>query len=174
MISQVHVDCKTALSMDGHQRRILMLVYLYVILIKLNRPSLQMKVVRSFTGVNFTSMDRDQRNFILFLWVFNCLIVELIPNFCGSDSPSQILSLNCDQMTFEARSPLPFHSTSAACSTNDDHIMLCFSKENKKRCYRSRSPTPEHWWQFTLTRMSNFEHNFTAISLSSYYTSGIL
>ena len=97
----------------------------------------------------------------------------LIPNFCGSDSPSQVLTLNCDQVTFEPRSPLPFDLTGAACSTNDDHIMLCFSKENKRRCYKSRSPIPEHWWQFTLTKMSNFEHYSTAISLSTYNTLGI-
>ena len=52
--------------------------------------------------------------------------------------------------------------------------MMCFSKEEKQRCYKSKSPAPEHWWQFTLTRKSIFEHNFTAIALSSYTLPGTL
>ena len=69
-------------------------------------------------------------------------------------------------------STLAFDFTGGTCSTNDNRIMLCFSEQEKRRCYRSRSPTPEHWWQLILTRESIFEHNFTAIALSSYNTSG--
>ena len=70
-------------------------------------------------------------------------------------------------------SVLPFDFTGGVCSTNDNRIMLCFSRQEKKRCYKSRSPISEHWWQFTLTRESIFEHNFTAIALSSQNSSGI-
>ena len=51
--------------------------------------------------------------------------------------------------------------------------MLCFSKQNRNGCYKSRSPTPEYWWQFTFTKKSNFEHNSTGIALSSFNKSGI-
>ena len=50
--------------------------------------------------------------------------------------------------------------------------MMCFSEQEKQRCYKSRSPTLEYWWQFTQTRKSIFEHNFTAVAMSSYKTSG--
>ena len=97
----------------------------------------------------------------------------LISYFCGSDSSGQVLAFNCDELFFETRPRFSFEFTGGACSSNDYYIMLCFSKQNKRRCYKSVSPTPEHWWQVTLTRMSNFEHDSTAISLSSYDPSGI-
>ena len=91
----------------------------------------------------------------------------LIPNVWGSSSANQVLTLNCDRMTFETCPSLPFDFTSGACSTNDNHIVLCFSKQSKKRCYKSMSPIPEHWWQFTLTRMSSFRHKSISISISA-------
>ena len=96
----------------------------------------------------------------------------MIPIFCGHDSPRRVLTLKCDRLTFEVKPTLSFDFTGGACATNNNHIVLCFSKQDKKRCYKSRSPIPEHWWQFSLTRESIFEHNFTAIALSSYNISG--
>ena len=97
----------------------------------------------------------------------------MTPDFSGNDSPRQVLSLRCDGITFEKKSLLPFDFTDGVCATNDDHIMLCFSKQNKQGCYKSRSPVPEYWRQFKLTTESIFEHNLTAIALSSYNRSGI-
>ena len=73
---------------------------------------------------------------------------------------------------FDTISTLSFDFTAGACSASDNRVMLCFPNQNKKHCYKSRSPVPEHWWQFTMTRKSFFEHNFTAIALSSFNTSG--
>ena len=98
----------------------------------------------------------------------------MIPEFCGNDSPRQVLSLKCDGLTFEKKPTLSFDFTGGVCSTNDDRIMLCFSKQEKQRCYKSRSPTPEHWWQFIITRKSIFEHSSTAIALSSYNIPGLV
>ena len=70
------------------------------------------------------------------------------------------------------RSSLQFDFTGGVCSANDNRILLCFSKQEKQRCYKSRSPTPDYWWHYTLTRESNFEHNLTAVALSSYSLSG--
>ena len=147
-------------------------MFSYLILTNLQQLNSHVTAVRLFIGVNFTSMDRDKCTCI-FSFLFYCFLIRvLIPNFCGFDSPSQVLTLQCAGLVFETRSGLPFDFTNGACSTNDNHIMLCFSKQNYKRCYKSRSPTPEQWWQFTLTRMSNYEHKSTAISLSSglWYT----
>ena len=121
-------------------------------------------------------MGRDQRIFIHFFF-FQLVLIwyewKLIPDFCGYDSPSRILTLKCDGLTFQTISTLPFDFTGGVCSTNDDRIMMCFSKQNKKRCYKSKSPTPEYWWQFTLTSKSNYEHKSTAIALSSFNTTGM-
>ena len=114
-------------------------------------------------------MDRDQTALLGFSFLF----FLLIPDFCGSHSPSQVLTLKCDGLSFETKTPLPFNFTGGACSANDNYLMLCFSKENNKLCYKSKSPIPEYWWQFTLTRESIFEHYSTAIALSSYNASGI-
>ena len=105
-------------------------------------------------------------------------IFERIPNLSGSRFPSQVITLKCDGFNFaskfEVQSQLMFNFTSGACSTNDDQIMLCFPEQNKKRCYKSKTPLPKYWWQFTLTRESHFEHNSTTIAISSYNTSGML
>ena len=99
---------------------------------------------------------------------------KFIPDFCGLNSPRQVLTLKCDKLTFETRSTLSFDFAGGACSTNDNYIVLCFPNQNKKQCYKSKSPIPDHWWQFTLTRKSIFEHDFTAIALSSYNISGTI
>ena len=96
----------------------------------------------------------------------------MISDFCGSNFPRQVLTLNCDGFTFETISQLAFDFTRGVCSTNDNHIILCFSKQKENRCYKSISPTPEHLSQVVLTKESNFKHISTAISLSSYNTSG--
>ena len=95
-----------------------------------------------------------------------------IPDLSGIDSPRQVLSLKCDGLNFEKRPSLSFDFTGGACSTNNNRIMMCFSTQENQRCYKSRSPVQEHWWEFTLTKKSIYEHNFTAIALSSYTTSG--
>ena len=97
---------------------------------------------------------------------------KLIPYYRGSGFPNQILTLNFDKFKFDTKALLPFNFTGGACSTNDYYIMLCFSNEHERRCYKSKSPIPEHWWHFTLTRKSLFDHNSTMISMSSYNASG--
>ena len=97
---------------------------------------------------------------------------EFIPDFCGLNSPRQVLTLKCDKLTFETRSTLSFDFTGGACSANDNRIVLCFPKQNRKQCYKSRSPIPEHWWQFLSTGESIYGHNFTAVALSSYNKPG--
>ena len=119
-------------------------------------------------------MGRDQ--FVLIHLSFQFISTwyewKFIPGFSGYKFPRQVHALKCDGLTFEPKSTLPFDFTGGACSTNDDLIMLCFSEQEKQRCYKSRSPTLEYWWQFTLTNVSNFEHNFTPIALTSYSKSG--
>ena len=100
------------------------------------------------------------------------MIQVLIPDVWGTQFASQVLTLNCNGLTFETGPSLPFNFTSGACSTNDNYIMFCFSRQNRRRCHKSTSPMPVHWWQLTLTRMSKLEHKSTTISLSSYNTSG--
>ena len=111
-------------------------------------------------------------NFCWFIFWLCSAWYEFIPDFCGFNSPRQVLTLKCDKLTFETRSTLSFDFTGGACSTNDNRIILCFPKQNTKQCYKSRSPIPEYWWQFTLTRKSILVHNSTAIALSSYNLPG--
>ena len=82
--------------------------------------------------------------------------------------------MKCDKLAFETKPTLSFDFTGGACSTNDNRIILCFPKQNRKQCYKSRSPIPDYWWQFSSTRESIFDHNLTAIALSSHNISGTL
>ena len=112
--------------------------------------------------------------FCIFMFSVYSAWYEFIPDFCGLNSPRQVLTLKCDKLTFETRSTLSFDFTGGACSTNDNRIILCFPKQNRKQCYKSRSPIPDYWWQFSSTRESIFDHNLTAIALSSHNISGTL
>ena len=86
----------------------------------------------------------------------------------GGKPQNQVLSLTCDQKKLEQTGKLRFDFSGGACSSNNHLIMLCFSNNAKKKCYKSKYPVPKNWCQwFTPTEESLFEHSMTDIALSS-------
>ena len=84
----------------------------------------------------------------------------------GSNHPNKIFKFDCDESSVRAR--IKFNFVSGTCASNDNHILLCFPKENKRLCYKSKTPLPDKWWQwFTNIELSYATHDSIALSSGS-------
>ena len=82
----------------------------------------------------------------------------------GSNHPNKVFKFGCDKSEILPR--IKFNFVSGLCASNNNYILLCFPVENKRLCYKSKSPLPKHWWQwFTYVKFSYATHD--AIALSS-------
>ena len=82
----------------------------------------------------------------------------------GSNHPSKIFKFDCDESKLHSR--VKFNFVGGTCASNNNYIVLCFPAENKRLCYKSKSPLPKKWWQwFTYLKLSYATHE--AIALSS-------
>ena len=81
----------------------------------------------------------------------------------GSNHPNKIFKFGCDES--EVLSRIKFNFVGGTCASNNKHILLCFSDENKRLCYKSKSPLPKQWWQwFTFVDFSYATHDSIALS----------
>ena len=83
----------------------------------------------------------------------------------GLNHSRRIFKLNSDSSE-KPLSELKFDFVSGSCARNNDFVLLCFSVENKRLCYKSNSPVPDKWWKwFTYVEFAYTTHD--SISLSS-------
>ena len=82
----------------------------------------------------------------------------------GLQNSRRISELNCDQFAVH-RQNLSFHFAGGKCASNDNYILLCFPKENKRLCYKSNSASPREWWEwFTYVDLAYASHDSIALS----------
>ena len=80
----------------------------------------------------------------------------------------QISKLECDQLVNKRN--LSFDFVGGRCATNNNYILLCFSKENERLCYKSKSPAPKDWWEwFTYVDLAYASHDSIALSLGKRF-----
>ena len=80
----------------------------------------------------------------------------------------QVTKLDCASRRFTMQAQLAFDFVDGACTANDDFVALCFSKNDTKQCYQSRSPVAVKWWeQFLILPESYCSHYLGAIAISS-------
>ena len=83
----------------------------------------------------------------------------------GSLNSRQVSELDCDRFKVHDRK-LNFDLDDGICASNNNYIFLCFPVENKRLCYKSKSPLPNQWWEwFTYVELSYATHD--SITLSS-------
>ena len=81
----------------------------------------------------------------------------------GSNHPKKIFQFDCDESKLHAR--VKFNFVGGTCASNNNYIILCFPVENKRLCYKSKSPLPKKWWQwFTYLKLSYTTHDSIALS----------
>ena len=82
----------------------------------------------------------------------------------GSNHPNKIFKFDCDDSVINSR--IKFNFVGGTCASNNNYILLCFPVDNKRLCYKSKSPLPKQWWQwFTYVKLSYATHD--SIGLSS-------
>ena len=82
----------------------------------------------------------------------------------GSNHPNKIFKFDCDDS--KVRSRIKFDFVGGTCASNNNYLFLCFPAENKRLCYKSKSPLPNKWWQwFTFVKLSYAIHDSIALSL---------
>ena len=81
----------------------------------------------------------------------------------GSQNSRQISKLDCDQLVHYRN--LNFEFVGGRCASNNNYILLCFPKDNKRLCYKSNSPAPTKWWEwFTYVDLAYASHDSFALS----------
>ena len=81
----------------------------------------------------------------------------------GLQNTRQISKLNCDQLVHKRN--LNFEFVGGRCASNNNYILLCFPKDNKRLCYKSNSPAPTKWWEwFTYVDLAYASHDSFALS----------
>ena len=86
----------------------------------------------------------------------------------GSNHPNKIFKFGCDES--EVPSRIKFNFVGGTCASNNKHILLCFSDESKRLCYKSKSPLPKQWWQwFTYVDFSYATHDSIALSSGNFF-----
>ena len=81
----------------------------------------------------------------------------------GSNHPSKIFKFDCDESKLHSR--VKFNFIGGTCASNNNYIILCFPVENRRLCYKSKSPLPNKWWQwFTYLKLSYATHDSIALS----------
>ena len=85
--------------------------------------------------------------------------------FGGSNHPNKVFKFDCVESETRSRF-IKFNFVAGTCASNDNYIFLCFPAENKRLCYKSKSPLPKYWWQwFTYVEFSYATHD--SIGLTS-------
>ena len=86
----------------------------------------------------------------------------------GGTPLNQILSFTCDQKKLEHKGTLRFDFNEGSCASNNHLIMLCFTNNAKKKCYKSKYPVPKNSCQwFTPTEESHYEHSMADVAMTS-------
>ena len=81
----------------------------------------------------------------------------------GANHPDKIFKFDCDNS--EVRTSIKFNFIGGTCASNNKYILLCFPNDNRRLCYKSKSPLPKQWWQwFTFVDFSYAIHDSIALS----------
>ena len=81
----------------------------------------------------------------------------------GLENTRQISKLSCDQLVHKRT--LNFDLVGGRCASNNNYILLCFPKENKRLCYKSSSPLQIKWWEwFAYVDLAYASHDSIALS----------
>ena len=81
----------------------------------------------------------------------------------GSNNANKIFKFDCDDS--KTRSWTKFDFVGGTCASNNNYILLCFPIDNKRLCYKSKSPLPKKWWQwFTYLEFSHATHDSIALT----------
>ena len=81
----------------------------------------------------------------------------------GLQNTRQISKLSCDQLVHKRT--LNFDLVGGRCASNNNYILLCFPKENKRLCYKSSSPLQIKWWEwFAYVDLAYASHDSIALS----------
>ena len=87
----------------------------------------------------------------------------------GSVKPFQVLELECRNQYFQRRTDLQFSFADGVCANNNELILLCFSSDNKRECWKSLYPVSnDKWWKWhNRVSHSSFRHKSVTISVST-------